>query len=1108
MGKIINIIYSSKLCRSPTDDAAYVPAAKRQTTSSRWSGISNDSRMSMSSNYSIDSWHQLRPDGRPSIVPQEERRAPFTPTRAVSATPGYTPKPMYTPQFKPSTARFSSGALIPLRSITSESHDNEGNKWNTPMSSIQRRRMQRASMSAGATVRPSGTSSVVAKRILDTLGELTSSLDEQRQKPKTANLAMMKPIPSGPSIAAVEKPTTSIELASSAPPVVNQKPEPKVVSFAETTPVSKKSSFHAKPTPRPRIVDSEFTFDSPKPIAGLDIEELEPEESSGKIKFTFSPACKSTTAEKRRKSLDAKRRQSLESADSTTTPIPSPVAAVKSPIKSVAETVLPTPAASTAPAVEPEKKGFNESIWKRPNSVKCEVCLVQNDQSATKCVACESPLGSSSAATAAPVAGPPKLPSWAASSASTPAATPSTAAPASSAASSSGFVFGASASTAPAPSSASFSFGTPSTSSVPSAATSTGFSFEAPSSATPAAVSSTTSASTLTAASGFVFGASTAASKAEASETVKPVSFSFGATAPPSATPTASVPTSVSTPAPLSFSFGETTSAVKPAAAVSEISNKTPASFGATITTEPSSKPPASTSSSFGATITTEPSSKPPASTPSFTFGAASTTASDAKASVVSTPSFGFGADAGTSVVAAPASTAPAVSFTFGASSSAATSATTTTNTTAAKAAAADVFGSATATTKPPLAQPSSGFAFGATSSTAVDSKPKGEGSFQGFGFSASPSTTSVPVPPLTTGDDENKKKKRSSEDDNGAAEKRGVSFGGTAGGFGTFTSAAPAASSGFQFGKSAEPSSASSSLSNTFGAPTTGSAPFNFLPKKDAKPEESSAKLPTFGVSTSAAPATSSGGFVFGASAPSAPASAAPSIGPFGSTSSAQASKPFGSSTSTATSGFSFSAASSASTSVPAMSFQFNKTTSAAPSTPAAPSSFTFGGTSSIGNESPNSAVMDTGDGSNMSVVNLPSSSQGTSFGFSSAPQSSSSGMFGGIASNSAPFGNSAPSFGGSTFGSGSAMPFGSSAPATSAALPSGPFGASSFNSPAPTSFNTMSSGMGGGMSMNSGMGGNASFGGDSVGGFNLGAGDSNKATAGRRKVKAKRPQ
>ena len=389
----------------------------------------------------------------------------------------------YTPRFQESGGRFSQssprgGYGQPASSgMAPVSLQVQQQKSLTPgMSSVQRRLMKRRlagtshsssdgsySGSYGTTRAAAATASgAVAKRILDTLGDITSSLDEQRRKPlPVATPSTVSTRGSGGALTSAESTRNSVRFAAD---TTDGHDPVRRVGFA-ATPTSSESSSTAlrnrkgtphgaaaglsalhsaassaspgdeddyddrrastssdqlwsrqtgrgqslsPPAPQSKAgsvqesdirlaatfpkeaddSDNEFQFVSPTRIEGLeddDMDVLQSKKSS--VHFAFSPPGK-TKGPKKMISRPATPAAALKTA-------PSPAGVADEPkvpsMKSFGD--HPSPDRHTSEGTAPAGSGFVESIWKRPNTVQCEVCLVYNEENATKCVSCESKMG-------------------------------------------------------------------------------------------------------------------------------------------------------------------------------------------------------------------------------------------------------------------------------------------------------------------------------------------------------------------------------------------------------------------------------------------------------------------------------------------------------------------------------------------------------------------------------------------------------------------------------------------------------------------------------------------------------------------------------------------
>ena len=389
----------------------------------------------------------------------------------------------YTPRFQESGRRFSqsslrvgygqpaSSGMAPV-SLQVQQHKS----LTSDISSVQRRLMKRRlagtshsssdgsySGSYGITRGAAATASgAVAKRILDTLGDITSSLDEQRRKPlpvATPSASSTKRI--GGGLTSAEPTRNSVRFAagttdgqhalrkvgfvatptssdSSSTAVRNRKGTPHGAAAGLSTSCSAARSPSpddednyddrrastssdqlwsrqtgrgqslSPPAPQSKAgsangsnsrasaafekdaddSDDEFQFVSPTRIEGLEDDDMDVVQSkNSSVHFAFSPPGKTKGPKKM--------------IDRPATP----AAALKTAKALGGVADVPVLPAMTSPGSRnmsdencgkdkaPLGSGFVESIWKRPNTVQCEVCLVYNEENATKCVSCESKMG-------------------------------------------------------------------------------------------------------------------------------------------------------------------------------------------------------------------------------------------------------------------------------------------------------------------------------------------------------------------------------------------------------------------------------------------------------------------------------------------------------------------------------------------------------------------------------------------------------------------------------------------------------------------------------------------------------------------------------------------
>mmetsp|Transcript_9082 Transcript_9082/g.13660 ORF Transcript_9082/g.13660 Transcript_9082/m.13660 type:complete len:1968 (-) Transcript_9082:213-6116(-) len=1133
----------------------------------------------------------------------------------------------YTPRFQENAGRFSdssstrgygrpsSSGVVPLSLQVQRSQ--------TPgMNSVQRRLMARRMTTQGAVSETDGSysasygrsrastaSGAIAKKILDTLGQITTSLDDQRKKPVPAittapaqqepaanktkvrfqeseepasksvkfgtakvvstpalneggrniksirdrqatpaapvtveDVESQSPVSARDSIGSAEQLWTR-ERGRSGGPSMSPPTEPKPRSVLNEDPINEStkpaaSFIHSAAPPKSSLktssagpsknkdmdADAEFTFNSPTPIEGID-EDSDTAVSTSKVKFAFSPpGKKSVKGIDRQATPGVALKSSKPSNIDTSTPHvkfsldTSPtIEKISGDSKSSAEMSKDSETVTEKPVVS----GF---AWAMPKGdVKCQVCLVYNDKSATKCVSCESPMGT-----------PGSMPnSKEASDSSGPASTPAATGasfggskPSDGAISSSGFSFNSvSSSEKPSSSGSEFSFG--GTSSAKSTSGGNGFTFGSASSNEKPASSG----------AGFSFGSAVSGEKSAStslgsSSTSKPAGSSNitfgngGSTTAPTASSSTTLPSDVTSKG---FAFE-----AKPISVDEKKTENTDTSKESTTTEKPSfgfSANPLAAGKSFtsfsfsqssgkdDSSVSdkgTTPSSSAPQSAPLVFKPKEKTsdtaTSDTAKDKEISMPSFAFGAGASKTSIS---------SFGFSQPDSSTSSS------------AIDFSKKVTSPTGP-------GFSF---------NKRSAEGS------EISSQTAQSNVGETDNTDEESSRKKRAATDASNQESNRSVgeSIPGLGGSpsFSQFGSklAPPTESvqSGVTMGSNSTPSfgvggtsvtpastssAAATKPSFVFGASTSNAAtePANTEKPKSSEfafASDSSSIKPTFGSSSSASTSTGI-------------------TGPFGNTASAAPSKPvtgvFGSSGGSSGSGSSFKFSVSGQSTTPPVSFSFDKQTvsaSSVASSTTAPTSkpnFSFNNSSNFGSsftattakdrntpppppqygsESPGS-TMDTGyasgDASNMSTNTFlpPAESVPSTSGFigsnsivfggsqSSAGIASGSATFGGIsrgAQGPASTGQSQTSFGG--FGN-SSNTFGGAA--------SAPTSSSSFafggGNPSSTGFGTGGGGFGGTAGgIASGMPDSMS----NVGGFSLGASDKQKTT--RRKLRAKRP-
>ncbi len=295
--------------------------------------------------------------------------------------------------------------------------------------SAQRRNLIRRRLEGGVSTQAvpvaiPTASAVVAKRILDTLGEMASPLEEQRSNHPVPKV--FAEVPLERKVAPVVKQATIA--APIAPKESKPMPPPPAIQPSTSVSVDRKLQKNfddvATKSPGSSTFDG-FSFGNPVPISGVDesiddgyAKDNKRERPEDSIKFIFSPPRKvkapsaNTAAVK-----DMPKPSKVSAAVPESIPKPSPVVSA------------PPPAAKNESSGNSQESS-KPSIWNMvSDKVKCNSCLVQNEKTADKCVACEMPLGSSAGsgkanafASAAPSAAAKSTVTWGA-----PAAAPSSA---------------------------------------------------------------------------------------------------------------------------------------------------------------------------------------------------------------------------------------------------------------------------------------------------------------------------------------------------------------------------------------------------------------------------------------------------------------------------------------------------------------------------------------------------------------------------------------------------------------------------------------------------------------------------------------------------------
>jgi hypothetical protein len=380
-------------------------------------------------------------------------------------------------------------------------------------------------------------SAIVAKRILDSLNELASPMEEQRRKPSAI-----------PTREILHRIGSSIATPSSLPSVSYSDAKLSLAGSksADVHPIAsaisdgKKDSL-VKVGVAVESNDKEFRFEAPPAMQDLG-DNFPGTEDSSDIKFVFSPPAKKSSTNGR-PSVTPKRPKSVVKEPKTpaglgalTPKLPQmPVESEEMRKSSPAPPAVTSVTASSS--VVSKDSAWARAIAANNDSVKCPACFVPNSKSAKICVSCESDLPSSegvkSSASAQSSSG---TTSW--------LTTPSSSAPASVG---SGFTFGATVPAVVAPSSHGSTAGSTSssfggTASVTPALIVGGIEKSAATSHAPvsAALVPTTGFSfgvPVKAATGFTFGGPTAAdskpvSATQSSAPVVDTGFTFGNSKP------------------------------------------------------------------------------------------------------------------------------------------------------------------------------------------------------------------------------------------------------------------------------------------------------------------------------------------------------------------------------------------------------------------------------------------------------------------------------------------------------------------------------------------------------------------------------------------------
>lgn len=269
--------------------------------------------------------------------------------------------PIQFPKFQANTAKFSSAYIPSASSNDSTQRQIFISNRNNILNSLQKRRIQRRTETS---VENAASSGFVAKRILDALGELTTSLDEQRKKltpnPLVSRLLHDNKQSALPVKSDETKPSTAFTQD-------NEEESAMLVESIEKCLSSEKNKESGLND------DSEFQFYVPVLVPGLNTADINDAVSKAKsdISYVFSPPRK------------AKARKSCSYLSGT---LGSP--SLSAPIENQNNF---SSAPSFPPTETPATSRISESLWKKPDQWKCETCLVFNDKANLKCIACETP---------------------------------------------------------------------------------------------------------------------------------------------------------------------------------------------------------------------------------------------------------------------------------------------------------------------------------------------------------------------------------------------------------------------------------------------------------------------------------------------------------------------------------------------------------------------------------------------------------------------------------------------------------------------------------------------------------------------------------------------
>lgn len=269
----------------------------------------------------------------------------------------------YVPTFQDSSFRFSDQSTH--KSILSRptSKETEGK----PLTFLQRRRLQKQ---AEVTATPAST---VAKRILETLSELSSPPQiEKRTQPNKSHVSWKETTETQTFIEQPVFPISNRDVPKKEDlKISNEKSVPTSSSstaFTSTVPIQKNDDKLLEAT----LNNLEYSFSAPTNVIS-EVSTLSNIDISG-IKYSFTAP---GSAELREQHKLIEPSQDL----------------VQESVKKVSDSVTKSVSASS----ETKEVKSNVNIWKiATDKIKCQVCLVPNEKTATKCVSCENPLSGTS----------------------------------------------------------------------------------------------------------------------------------------------------------------------------------------------------------------------------------------------------------------------------------------------------------------------------------------------------------------------------------------------------------------------------------------------------------------------------------------------------------------------------------------------------------------------------------------------------------------------------------------------------------------------------------------------------------------------------------------